>query len=89
MNVRHSFGFLNLGAWEIILILAVVLLLFGAKQLPRLARGLGESVREFRKIGREDSNEANALANNRDLPAPLDGKGVQRSAKGVRNENER
>ena len=39
---------LGLGTSEIILILSVVLLFFGAKQLPELARGLGKGVREFR-----------------------------------------
>ena len=39
---------MNLGAPEIILILAVVLLLFGAKRLPDTARGLGRSLRIFK-----------------------------------------
>ena len=38
----------NLGPWEIILILLVVLLLFGAKRLPELARGLGQGIKEFK-----------------------------------------
>ena len=43
----NVFAFLN--GWEIVLILAVVLLLFGARKLPELARGLGQGVREFKK----------------------------------------
>ena len=39
----------NLGAGEIILILLVVLLLFGAKKIPELARGLGKGMSEFKK----------------------------------------
>jgi sec-independent protein translocase protein TatA len=39
----------RIGAGEIILILAVLLLLFGAKKLPDLARSLGKSAREFKK----------------------------------------
>ena len=39
---------MKLGATEIILILAVVLLLFGGKKLPELARGLGKGIREFK-----------------------------------------
>ena len=39
----------NLGGGEIILILAIVLILFGAKKLPELARGLGQGIREFKK----------------------------------------
>lgn len=37
----------NLGATEIILILAVVLLMFGGKKIPELMRGLGNGIREF------------------------------------------
>ena len=39
----------NLGSGEIILILAIVLILFGAKKLPELARGLGQGIKEFKK----------------------------------------
>jgi sec-independent protein translocase protein TatA len=39
----------NLGAGEIILILLVILLLFGAKKIPELARGLGKGMSEFKK----------------------------------------
>ena len=41
-------AFFNLGPWEILLILVVVLILFGAKRLPELARGLGLGINEFR-----------------------------------------
>ena len=37
-----------LGGWEIVLILAVVLILFGAKKLPELAKGLGSGLKEFK-----------------------------------------
>jgi sec-independent protein translocase protein TatA len=39
----------NLGAGEIILILLVILILFGAKKIPELAQGLGKGMREFKK----------------------------------------
>jgi len=35
--------------WELILILLIVLLLFGARRLPELAKGMGESIRAFKK----------------------------------------
>jgi len=40
---------MNIGWQEILLILVIVLLLFGAKKIPDLARGLGKGIREFRK----------------------------------------
>ena len=46
-----------LGGWEIVLILAVVLILFGAKKLPELAKGLGQGIKEFKKATNDVSNE--------------------------------
>ena len=48
------------GPLEVVVILTVVLLLFGAKRLPEIGRALGEGIREFKKSlkeGSEDSNE--------------------------------
>jgi sec-independent protein translocase protein TatA len=39
----------NLGAGEIILIVLVILILFGAKKIPELARGIGKGMSEFKK----------------------------------------
>jgi len=46
-----------LGWPEIVAILAVVLILFGAKKLPELAKGLGQGIKEFRKASREMQDE--------------------------------
>jgi len=43
----------TLGGWEIVLIVAVVLLLFGARKLPELAKGLGQGIREFKRASRD------------------------------------
>lgn len=43
----------TLGGPELLLILAVVVLLFGAKKLPELARGMGQGIKEFKKATRE------------------------------------
>jgi sec-independent protein translocase protein TatA len=48
----------SFGGQEIVVILAVVLLLFGAKRLPDLARSLGQGVKEFRKSVREISEDS-------------------------------
>lgn len=39
----------NIGTGEIILILLIILILFGAKKIPELAQGLGKGIREFKK----------------------------------------
>ena len=48
MNSQLQLAFFNLGPWEILLVLIVILVLFGAKRLPELARGLGLGINEFR-----------------------------------------
>lgn len=57
--------FLNMGGSEIVLILGVVLLLFGGKKLPELARGLGKGIREFKDasdgVKREIHRNINAM----------------------------
>ena len=45
------------GHWEIILIILVVLLLFGARRIPELMRGLGSGLREFQRGRRGDADE--------------------------------
>ena len=49
----------NFGAQEIILILLVLLLLFGAKKIPELARGLGRGIHEFKRAVREGEEGLN------------------------------
>ena len=38
----------GIGGWEILLIMMVILIFFGAKKIPELARGLGKGIREFK-----------------------------------------
>ena len=47
----------NLGAGEIIIIVLVILLLFGAKKIPELAQGLGKGMREFKKSLKDVEDE--------------------------------
>ena len=51
------FAIMGLGGWEVMLILAVVLILFGARKLPELAKGLGQGIKEFKKATRDVSEE--------------------------------
>lgn len=57
-----------LGGWEIVLILAVVLILFGAKKLPELAKGLGQGIKEFKKATNEVTQEVTSALD--DTPTP-------------------
>lgn len=43
----------NLGTTEILLIVLVIVIFFGARKIPELAQGLGKGIREFRKAARE------------------------------------
>ena len=45
---NFNLAFFNLGPWEILLIMIVILIIFGASRLPELARGLGKGINEFR-----------------------------------------
>jgi sec-independent protein translocase protein TatA len=53
----------NLGAGEIILIVLVILLLFGAKKIPELARGIGKGMSEFKKGIKDVENEIKSTDN--------------------------
>ena len=47
----------NFGTTEILLIVLVILIFFGAKKIPELAQGLGKGIREFRKAAKEVSED--------------------------------
>lgn len=63
--MQNHLLFLNLGGGEIFVILLVVLLFFGAKGIPQVAKGLGRGMREFRDamngIEREIRQETNKV----------------------------
>jgi len=61
MNIL-AFGIGNLGGPDLFIILLIVLVLFGAKKLPDLARSLGQSMNEFRKA-REDIQQKESVNN--------------------------
>jgi sec-independent protein translocase protein TatA len=59
---------MDVGPVELLIVLAVVLLLFGSKKLPELAKGMGQAAKEFRSgMHDEDDTKAEAKA---DAPAP-------------------
>ena len=47
----------GIGTTELLVILFIILLVFGAKKLPELAQGLGKGIREFKKASNEIQNE--------------------------------
>lgn len=47
------------GPWQIIVVVALALLLFGGKKIPELMRGLGTGIREFKDATKEDNNKDN------------------------------
>jgi sec-independent protein translocase protein TatA len=54
----------RIGTTEIILIIVVILILFGAKRIPQLMRSLGSGVREFKKGARGEVDESEAPGEN-------------------------
>jgi sec-independent protein translocase protein TatA len=50
--------FMDVGVPELLIILAVVLLVFGSKKVPELARSLGQATKEFKKGQKDDGEES-------------------------------
>ena len=58
MALNTVFAFLgDIGTGEILLILFLVIILFGAKKIPELARGMGRGIREFKDATKEIKSE--------------------------------
>lgn len=45
------------GAWEIVIIVLVVVLIFGGKKIPELMKGLGQGMKEFKNANKEDDDD--------------------------------
>ncbi len=52
--------FKNMGAFELLVIVAIVVLLFGGKKIPELMRGLGKGMNEFKKASAGEHTEDEA-----------------------------
>ena len=62
---------MGLGGWEMVIVVIAILLLFGAKKIPELAKGLGTGIKEFKKATREVTDEIqNASAETTAKTAP-------------------
>jgi len=55
MMLSIFLGFI--GPWQVVLIVAIVLLLFGGKKIPELMKGLGKGMKEFKNATKEDEEE--------------------------------
>ena len=63
-------GIFGLGGPELMIILVIILLLFGGAKLPALAKGLGESIREFKKAAKDEPAEDKAEKKADTTPKP-------------------
>jgi sec-independent protein translocase protein TatA len=69
----------NVGPWELIILLGILLLVFGAKRLPEIGRSMGKGMREFKDsvTGKDDApeieppQEVTATAVEEDEPVPV------------------
>jgi sec-independent protein translocase protein TatA len=60
MNLAFMFG---LGAQELLLILAIVVVVFGASRIPQLMRGMGTGIKEFKNAVKDDDDPKKIPAN--------------------------
>lgn len=64
-------GVLGMGPTELIVILIILLVLFGGSKLPSLAKGMGQSIKEFKKAAKDDPEEDKAAeAKKTETPVP-------------------
>jgi len=70
-------SFMNLAGPDLIVILLIILVLFGAKKLPELARGMGQAVKEFQKAKDEFSDELHKAGKSETETAKADVKPAQ------------
>lgn len=57
-----------LGGWEWVIVVLAVLLLFGAKRIPELMRGMGTGIKEFKKATREVTDEIQNSGDDKSQP---------------------
>jgi sec-independent protein translocase protein TatA len=71
---------------ELLIILAIVVLLFGAKKIPDLAKGVGKGIKDFKKAVKED-DEVDAKPNTKTIDSGEETKTVERKTTEIKSEN--
>ena len=61
--MNTNLAVLGLSGGELVLVMVVILVLFGAKRIPEFAKGLGKGINEFKKASREVTEEINNAGN--------------------------
>ncbi|HCD22365.1 twin-arginine translocase TatA/TatE family subunit [Flavobacteriaceae bacterium] len=59
------FPYLAVGPWQVVVVVALVLLLFGGKKIPELMRGLGSGIKEFKDASKEDKDTVDPKIENK------------------------
>jgi sec-independent protein translocase protein TatA len=72
-----ALGFGNFGGPDVFIILLIVLILFGAKKLPDLARSLGQSMNEFKKAREDIDRELHNAGKSSSAPSSSSNSAVQ------------
>ncbi len=81
-------GIPSLGGVELLILLAIVLLFFGAKRLPQLARAIGGGVRELREGLAEADNEDEVQVRNREEEKPSQNRAIGSETSHLQEEDE-
>jgi sec-independent protein translocase protein TatA len=80
-------SFMNLAGPDLIVILLIILVLFGAKKLPELARGMGQAVKEFQKAKDEFNDELHKAGKSEPEIAKPDVKAAQSTVARTNNQS--
>lgn len=72
----------NLGFSELLIILVIVLLVFGAKRLPEMGAAMGKGIREFKRSLRDVQDNIEGGGSDQRLPGPTSSRQVDESARG-------
>jgi len=68
--MNTMFALFDLGGTQILVILVLILIFFGARRIPELAKGLGQGIKEFKKATREVTDEIQKAGDDNDPKGP-------------------